>query len=83
LNFTQYSPVFGSGLYAGIPINKDPAKLWGKGFQHKESFYKYACGLVFDNAKSLLDNAMVVIDTAAAKAKSFGCKTNLQGVCSQ
>jgi len=30
-----------------------------QGFQHKE---KYACGLVFENAKSFLDNATVVID---------------------
>jgi hypothetical protein len=32
-------------FYWGIVINK--AKLTGRGFQFKESFYKYACGLVF------------------------------------
>src|SRR5438874_12960536 len=35
-------------FYHGIIINK--AKLTGPGFRVKESFYKYACGLVFENA---------------------------------
>ena len=49
-------------FYYGIIINKDPEKLWGEGFRNKESFYKYACGLVFENAKEKLNNATVVID---------------------
>lgn len=49
-------------FYYGIVINKDPAKLWGEGFRNKESFYKYACGLVFENAKEKLEKAIVVID---------------------
>lgn len=49
-------------FYYGIVINKDPNKLWGEGFRHKASFYKYACGLVFENAKDKLTNAIVVID---------------------
>ena len=28
-------------FYYGIVINKNPKKLWGEGFRHKESFYKY------------------------------------------
>lgn len=47
-------------------VNKDPAKLWGEGFQNKESFYKYACGLVFENAKEKLDKATVVIDESGS-----------------
>ncbi|MEK7189873.1 MAG: DUF3800 domain-containing protein [Patescibacteria group bacterium] len=42
-------------FYYGIVINKDPDKLCGDGFRNKESFYKYACGLVFENAKEKLD----------------------------
>ncbi|HPW05956.1 MAG TPA: DUF3800 domain-containing protein [bacterium] len=38
-------------FYYGIVINKNPKKLWDEGFRHKESFYKYAGGLVFENAK--------------------------------
>ncbi|MFH0988029.1 MAG: hypothetical protein V1763_01520 [Parcubacteria group bacterium] len=51
-----------SFFYYGIVINKDPKKLWGEGFRNKESFYKYACGLVFENAKEKLVKATVVID---------------------
>ncbi len=49
-------------FYYGIVINKNPEKLWGDGFRNKESFYKYACGLVFENAKEKLEKATVVID---------------------
>jgi len=49
-------------FYYGIVINKNPEKLWGEGFRSKESFYKYACGLVFENAKDKLEKATVVID---------------------
>lgn len=49
-------------FFYGFVINKDPKKLWGDGFKNKESFYKYACGLVFENAKDKLKNAIVLID---------------------
>ncbi len=49
-------------FYYGIVINKDPKKLWGEGFKNKESFYKYTCGLVFENAKEKLNKATVIID---------------------
>ncbi|MFA9262761.1 MAG: DUF3800 domain-containing protein [Undibacterium sp.] len=47
-------------FYYGIVINKE--KLFGEGFHNKESFYKYACGLLFENAKDKLENATVIID---------------------
>jgi len=53
-------------FYYGIVINKDPARLWGNGFRNKESFYKYACSLVFENAKEKLDKAIVVIDESGS-----------------
>lgn len=49
-------------LYFGFALNKDPKKLWGPGFQHKGSLYKYTCNLVFENAKPHLNNAIVIID---------------------
>lgn len=49
-----------SFFYYGIVINK--AKLYGDGFKNKESFYKYACRLVFENAKDKLHDATVIID---------------------
>ena len=54
-------------FYYGIVINKDPGKLCGESFKHKESFYKYASGLVFENAKGVLTNATVVIDGSGRK----------------
>lgn len=47
-------------FYYGIVINK--RRLFGEGFRNKESFYKYACGLLFENAKEKLERATVVID---------------------
>jgi len=52
-------------FYHGIIINK--AKLTGPGFRVKESFYKYACGLVFENAKPQLSQATVVIDGSGSR----------------
>ena len=52
-------------FYLSIVINK--AELSGPGFKYKESFYKYACGLVFENAKPYLDDAIVVIDGSGSR----------------
>lgn len=49
-----------SFFYYGICINKE--KLYGDGFKNKESFYKYVCGLVFENAKDKLHEAIVIFD---------------------
>lgn len=60
------SAVAGFGwFYFSIVINK--RKLAGPGFRFKESFYKYACGLVFENAKPHLDQATVVIDGSGSR----------------
>ena len=53
-------------FYYGIAINKDKDKLWGEGFKNKESFYKYACGLVFENAKEKLHKSIIVIDESGS-----------------
>lgn len=55
-----------SFFYYGIVINKDPSKLTGPGFADKHSFYKYACRLVFENAKEKLTDAIVVIDRSGS-----------------
>jgi hypothetical protein len=49
-------------FYYGIVLNKDPEKLWGPGFDHKESLYKFTCRLVFENARDKLQDATVIID---------------------
>ena len=52
-------------FYFSIVINK--AKLTGQGFKYKASFYKYACSLVFENAKPYLNEAIVVIDGSGSR----------------
>jgi hypothetical protein len=47
-------------LYLGFVLNK--TRLFGPGFQFKESFYKYTCRLLFTNAKPYLSKATIVID---------------------
>ncbi|HJT20006.1 MAG TPA: DUF3800 domain-containing protein [Nitrospira sp.] len=49
-------------FYFGFALNKDRDKLWGPGFQVKSSLYKFTCGVVFENAKPYLSDAIVVID---------------------
>jgi hypothetical protein len=55
-------------FYFGIVINKEPTRALGAAFQVKESFYNYACGLVFENAKPYLREAIVVIDGSGSQA---------------
>jgi hypothetical protein len=52
-------------FYFSIVLNK--AKLTGKGFQFPDPFYKYTCGLVFQNAKPYLSDAIVVIDGSGGR----------------
>jgi hypothetical protein len=47
-------------LYTSFIFNK--AKLYGEGFQYKNSFYKYAVNLLFQNLKPYLKNATVIFD---------------------
>ena len=47
-------------FYLAFSINK--SRLYGEGFKYKESFYKYTCGLIFENAKPHLENAIVIFD---------------------
>ncbi len=51
-------------FYYAIVLNKK--YLYGEGLKNKQSFYKYACGLVFENAKEKLDGATVVIDESGS-----------------
>jgi Protein of unknown function (DUF3800) len=52
-------------FYFTIIINK--AKLYGKGFQFPDPFYKYTCGLVFQTAKPYLREAIVIIDGSGSR----------------
>ena len=45
----------------------DKANFAGRELQFKESLYQYACGLIFEEAKSHLTDAVVVIDESGSK----------------
>jgi len=64
--------------YYGIVIDKDPARLWGEGFNHKESFIKYCSWLVFENAKPYLSNATVIIDGCGSRDFRKGLQSYLK-----
>lgn len=51
-------------FYYAIVLNKQG--LYGDGFRDKKSFYKYACNLLFENAKEKLIHATVVIDKSGS-----------------
>jgi hypothetical protein len=47
-------------FYVSFVVNK--VKLYGPGFAYKESFYKYATRLLFENCKPYLNKATITID---------------------
>jgi hypothetical protein len=51
--------------YFSMVLNK--TELYAEGFKFKDSFYKYTCKLVFDNAKAYLSNATVIVDGSGSK----------------
>lgn len=65
-------------FYFGIVINKDKNKLYGDGFRIKESFYKYTCSLVFENAKPYLKEATIIIDGSGSRQFKQEFKTYLR-----
>lgn len=48
-------------------ITIDKTKIYGRGFNYKESFYKFACKLVFNNARKYLENAIVIFDKSGSR----------------
>jgi hypothetical protein len=52
-------------FYIAVVMNK--ANLARRELHFKESLYNYACGLIFDEVKPRLSNAIVVIDESGSK----------------
>lgn len=67
-----------SFFYLAVVINKDRDKLYGGGFKIKESFYKYTCSLVFENAKPYLKDATIIIDGSGSREFKRQFKTYLR-----
>ena len=53
-------------VYFSVVIDKNPKKLWGPGFNNKESFYKYACQMAMTNALPFFDSATVILDKSGS-----------------
>ena len=49
-------------FYHAFALNKDPNRLYGPGFDIKESLYKFTTRLAFENDKPYLIDAKVIID---------------------
>ena len=70
-------------FYMSFVFNK--AKLYGEGFQYKNSFYKYAVNLLFENLKPSLRNAIVIFDKCGNREfqqelkKYLSQRVNLKG----
>ncbi|MBI3476494.1 MAG: DUF3800 domain-containing protein [Acidobacteria bacterium] len=70
-------------FYMSFVFNK--AKLYGEGFQYKNSFYKYAVNLLFENLKPYLKNAIVIFDRCGNREfqrelkKYLGKRVNAKG----
>lgn len=52
-------------FYFSVVIDK--ASLLGRELQFNEPLYKYTCGLLLENAKARLSNAIVVVDGSESK----------------
>ncbi len=52
-------------FYFGVVIRK--GRLYREGFPTNEAFYRYVCGLIFENAKPYLDSAIVKIDASGGR----------------
>ncbi len=76
LNFLEAVSRYNFSYFAVI-IDKDPQKLYGPGFDDKDSFYKYACNMVFTNARPYLNQAIVVLDKSGSAGFRLGLRRYL------
>ena len=63
--------------YYSVVINK--AKLTGKGFSFKESFYKYVCQMAFNNCREYLQDATIIIDGSGSREFRQQLQTYIKG----
>ena len=61
-----------------LAFGLDKKRLYGPGFDHKESFYKYSAKLLFEIAKPYLRNASVLIDRCGNREFRLQIETYLR-----
>ena len=64
--------------YRVFVLNKDPDKLYGPGFNSKDSLYKWVCGSALKDVSAEWENAVVVLDRSGEKAFQRQLKSYLQ-----
>lgn len=62
-------------FYCAVVIDK--SKLTEHNFQFKESIHKYACGLLLEDVKPRLNNAIVIVDGSESKRFKHELKSYL------
>lgn len=64
--------------YRVFVLNKDPQRLYGPGFNSKDSLYKWVCGTALKDVSGQWENATVVIDRSGEKAFQRQLKSYLR-----
>ena len=54
--------------YRAFVLNKDPEKLYGPGFNSKDSLYKWVSGIALKDVSAEWDEATVILDRTGEKA---------------
>lgn len=63
-------------FYFAFTINK--RAIYGDGFKHKDTFYKFTSKLLFEKAKPYLDNAVIVFDGRGSRLFKLQFETYLR-----
>ncbi|MYD65481.1 MAG: DUF3800 domain-containing protein [Chloroflexi bacterium] len=53
--------------YRAFVLNKDPARLYGPGFNSKDSLYRWVCGTALKDVSGEWEDATVVLDRSGEK----------------
>lgn len=64
--------------YRVFVLNKDRQRLYGPGFNSKDSLYKWVCGTALKDVSGQWDNATVVLDRSGEKAFQRQLKSYLR-----
>lgn len=77
LAFLQTITAFDFAYFVAV-IDKKSPQLGGRVFEQKETFYKYACNLVFSKTMPFIDNATITFDKAGSKEFQTGLRKYLK-----
>ncbi len=64
--------------YRVFVLNKDPHRLYGPGFNSKDSLYKWVCGTALKDVSAEWENATIVLDRSGEKTFQRQLKSYLR-----